>query len=142
VKLSKCTIAERVQWIVDNTHRIARVASHPMADVWWTEADDPLQFFAFCCEWAQFAALFRQGKGAEYVCALPVAMDGTCNGLQHFAAMLRDEQGAAAVNVTPQERPEDIYQRIMDEVTGMLERGLLMNRWPACGSRVDCSTGS
>lgn len=47
-------------------------------------------------------------------------MDGTCNGLQHFAAMLRDEPGGALVNLTPSEVPQDLYQRVADRVVEIL----------------------
>ena len=121
LKLSRCTLQERVDWIVDHTRLIEQVAADPFADLWWTKADGPLQFYAFCVEWAAYAKMDRQGMGQQYECALPCAMDGTCNGLQHFSAMLRDEVGAEAVNVSPSDRPQDIYQRIADVVLKRLE---------------------
>lgn len=120
VKMSKLTLQERVDWIVAHTHEIEAAASDPFSNTWWATADDPLQFFAFCVEWAGYVALAREGRGAEYVCSLPCAMDGTCNGLQHFAAMLRDEQGAQVVNVTPNVRPGDVYNNICETVTSKL----------------------
>jgi DNA-directed RNA polymerase len=53
----------------------------------------------------------------------PVALDGSCNGLQHFSAMLRDAVGGAAVNLTPAPAPADIYQEVADVATRKL-RGL------------------
>ena len=32
---------------------------------------------------------------------IPIPVDGTCNGAQHYAAMTRDEKGAYGVNVKP-----------------------------------------
>src|SRR5262249_36113216 len=88
---------------------------------------------AFCLEWATFK---REGFG--FISSLPIALDGTCNALQHYAAMLRDEKSGEAVNLTPPastgfvipgfdpdsdeepefqvEPPQDIYQRAADEV--------------------------
>lgn len=43
---------------------------------------------------------------------LPVHMDGSCNGLQHYAAMGGDELGAALVNLSPSERPQDVYSGV------------------------------
>ena len=40
---------------------------------------------------------------------MPIALDGTCNGLQHYAAMLRDEVGGKAVNLVPSDKPSDVY---------------------------------
>ncbi len=46
-------------------------------------------------------------------------MDGSCNGLQHYAALGRDEHGALAVNVIRAEDsdfPQDVYTIVLDEV--------------------------
>jgi len=118
-KFSKMTIDERVQWVYSHTADIKRVADDPFGDLWWSTADDPLQFFAFCCEWRNL--MHADDKNEEYICSLPVSMDGSCNGLQHFSAMLRDEIGGAAVNVLPQIRPQDIYQYIAEAVLNKLE---------------------
>ncbi len=132
-KLSKLSIDERVRWIEDNTERIERVAEGPFDDTWWIGADAPLQFLAFCFEWAGYAAMRREGRGDEYICALPVAMDGTCNGIQHLSAMLLDKEGGSSVNLTPGDRPQDFYQYLADGVLERLEKeGLeteLARRW-------------
>src|SRR3546814_16441857 len=49
---------------------------------------------------------------SDLVSRIPVALDGSCSGLQHFSAMLRDEEGGAAVNLLPAERPQDVYKRV------------------------------
>lgn len=121
LKLSKATLQERCNWIVTHTLDIEAIAADPFSNTWWHTADDPFQFYAFCVEWAGYVAAARKGEGEEYVCSLPCAMDGTCNGLQHFAAMLRDQSGGEAVNLVPQDRPQDIYQRIADDVLRQLE---------------------
>jgi DNA-directed RNA polymerase len=41
----------------------------------------------------------------EFVSHLPVPLDGSCNGLQHLAAMGRDVVGAQATNIVPAEVP-------------------------------------
>lgn len=117
IKLSKLTIAERVQWIEEHTDEIRQCAQSPMSVTWWMKAEEPFQFLAFCNEWDNWK---EQGEG--YVCSLPVAIDGSCNGLQHFSAMLRDEVGAKAVNVTPNDRPSDIYQIVADKVLDELQQ--------------------
>ena len=120
VKLSKGTLSERVAWVQAHTKDIEAVANDPFSHRWWTEADEPLQFFAFCVEWAGYTDSQRMGR--PYSSCLPCGMDGTCNGLQHFAAMFRDPIGGEAVNVIPTERPQDIYQRVADRVMARLER--------------------
>jgi len=88
-----------------------------MGDLWWTEADKPWCFLAWVFE---YAAFLREGYG--YVSSLPLSVDGSCNGLQHFSAMLRDPVGGAAVNLIPSETPADIYQRVADRVVWKLEQ--------------------
>jgi DNA-directed RNA polymerase len=155
-KLSKLSIDERVRWIEEQSERIERVAADPFSDPWWTEADSPLQFLAFCFEWAGYAALRREGRGHEYVCALPVAMDGTCNGIQHLSAMLLDAEGGRSVNLTAEERPQDFYQDLADGVLKRLraaaptnelarlwlERDGLVNRKLAKGPGMTFSYGA
>jgi DNA-directed RNA polymerase, mitochondrial len=45
----------------------------------------------------------------EYESSIPVHQDGTCNGLQHYAALGGDPEGAAQVNLAPGDRPSDVY---------------------------------
>lgn len=115
-KVSKWTLQERVEWIEAHAARIRGTALAPAGDLWWIEADKPWQFLAFCFEWRK--ALI---EGPEYVSHLPVSVDGACNGLQHFAGMLRDRAGAKAVNVWPNERPEDVYDRVAQVVLDLLQ---------------------
>lgn len=121
-KAATATLDERVQWIHDHSEQIEQAGADPFTHHWWLEADEPFQFLAFCIEWMQFIKANEEDK--EYVCGLPISMDGSCNGLQHFCAMWRDEEGAEAVNVVPTERPQDIYQRVAARVVGELEKQL------------------
>jgi DNA-directed RNA polymerase len=59
------------------------------------------------------SALVRQGWGFET--RLPCAADGSCNGLQHLSAILRDEQGGRATNLTASKLPQDIYTQVAEE---------------------------
>ncbi len=43
-------------------------------------------------------------------------MDGSCNGLQHYAALGRDKVGGTAVNLCPFDEPQDVYSGVMEEV--------------------------
>jgi DNA-directed RNA polymerase len=71
------------------------------------------------------------------VSGLPVAQDGSCNGLQHFSALLRDEIGGKAVNLIPGDVPEDVYQRIADKVLSKLEERCAYSWFAPRGSRQD-----
>ena len=112
----KCSYDERVAWIDARRDQWCAVARDPLGyrDL-WKDADKPYQFLAFCFEYADYV---EQGDAHE--CRLPVALDGSCNGLQHFSAMLRDAVGGRAVNLLPAERPADIYQDVADVCTAKL----------------------
>lgn len=107
----KVSLEARVKWVQDREAEILACAADPYSNKLWADADKPFQFLAFCIDWAAFK---REGFG--YLSSIPVAMDGSCNGLQNFSAMLRDAVGGEAVNLVPQELPADIYQKVADKV--------------------------
>jgi DNA-directed RNA polymerase len=111
----KASLEDRIGWIEDHEEAIIQSADDPSSTSFWMRADKPWQFLAFCFEWAGFC---RQGFG--FMSRLPVALDGTCSGIQHFSAMLRDEEGGRAVNLIAGETPEDIYQRVCDKAVKVL----------------------
>jgi len=115
----KSSYDARVQWIEDRHEDWLRAADDPIgAREVWQDADKPYQFLAFCFEYAEAHRL-----GDAFRSRLPVALDGSCNGLQHFSAMLRDAVGGAAVNLTPGDEPADIYSEVAEVCTRKL-RGL------------------
>ncbi|KAM7536175.1 hypothetical protein Aperf_G00000090814 [Anoplocephala perfoliata] len=81
---------------------------------WWCEQEEPWQTLACCRE---LTAALRYSTGpANYVNHLPVHQDGSCNGLQHYAAMGRDERGAVSVSLEDCERPRDVYTDVAEVV--------------------------
>lgn len=106
--VDKVPFEERVDWVMANHEAIIDSAANPLdGQRFWTTADEPYLALAACFEWAGYT---REGPG--FVSHLPVALDGSNSGLQHFSAMLRDPVGAAAVNLIPAERPQDIYAQV------------------------------
>jgi len=116
----KVPFGERRKWVEDNQHHILASAADPLGYSWWQDADSPFCFLAFCFEWAGYVA-----EGLDFVSHLPIAMDGTCNGLQIFSLMLRDEEGGRAVNVLPSDKPQDIYGIVAERTVGKLKAKLL-----------------
>jgi DNA-directed RNA polymerase len=49
-----------------------------------------------------------------------VHQDGSCNGLQHYAALGRDREGAYQVNLGATERPGDVYTYVANMVIQMV----------------------
>jgi DNA-directed RNA polymerase, mitochondrial len=118
-KVSQMTLDEREALVYDTLNTaIIKAGRDPIAHAWWMGADEPIQFLAFCIEWMRF---WDSEQSPEFISTLPIAIDGTCNGLQHFSALLRDPIGGEAVNLVPLERPNDIYATIAEHVTEQLE---------------------
>ena len=113
----KLPFTERRAWVEGNSLRIVQTACDPLVDYWWTEAEEPFQFLAFCFEWAGY---MRQGEG--YCCSLPVAVDGSNNALQHFSALLRDKDLGEATNMLPVDTPRDVYGEICAIINGVIEK--------------------
>ncbi|MGN6548396.1 MAG: DNA-directed RNA polymerase [Pararhizobium sp.] len=113
--IDKVDFADRIEWVGKNERDIVRSALDPVGYRWWTEADKPWCFLAFCREWTGYAA-----DPSTFVSHLPIALDGSCNGLQHFSAMLLDDVGGSAVNLMPAAKPQDIYQVVADRVMAQL----------------------
>ena len=85
---------------------------------WWLKAEDPWQCLSTCFELAQ---ALRSPDPALFESSLPVHQDGTCNGMQHYAALGGDVRGAKAVNLENGDRPADIYSRVVDIVNRVVE---------------------
>jgi DNA-directed RNA polymerase, mitochondrial len=122
----KASFEDRVNWVQDNEDEILAIATDPFNNRGWcstvgdVEIDKPWQFLAFCFEWKGFTE-----HGDSFVSKLPVAMDGSCSGIQHFSAMLRDEVGGHAVNLVPRELPADVYQLVANKVIEQVEEDVL-----------------
>lgn len=101
----KCSFAERVAWVNEHVALLHDSAACPLdGKRFWQTAKKPWQALAACFELGGVASC-----GAEYVSHIPVALDGSCSGLQHFSALLHDADGAATVNLVPSDTPRDVY---------------------------------
>ncbi|XP_068836752.1 DNA-directed RNA polymerase, mitochondrial isoform X10 [Capricornis sumatraensis] len=89
-------------------------AERPMTGrKWWMEADEPWQTLACCME---IARVVHSPDPTTYISHFPVHQDGSCNGLQHYAALGRDSTGAASVNLSPSDLPQDVYSEVAAQV--------------------------
>jgi DNA-directed RNA polymerase len=118
-EVDKESFDKRVAWVEANTHKIIEVSKDPINNRWWAEAEDQWQFLAFCFEWADMVLNYG-GDTRQFPSHLSIQLDGTCNGLQNFSALLRDEDGGKATNVVPQDTPSDIYQEVADVLIEMV----------------------
>lgn len=113
-KIDKAPFDDRVKWVDDNMHRIRVMMICPKEDLWWSTADKPFLFLAAC------EAL----TSTDVNCSIPVSFDGSCSGLQHLAAMMRDEKTAALVNLSATDRPGDVYRTVAELAKVVIEADL------------------
>lgn len=113
------TLKQRVQWVALMSDLICESAQEPLECTWWREVGGKtaFQFLAFCFAWHDYKTLGSMAK-----CSLPIHLDGTCNGLQHIAALTKDETMAKAVNILPGE-PNDIYLSVAEAVQKQASNG-------------------
>ena len=67
------------------------------------QADDPFQMLAACMD---LRSALTAPHPEAHLSSVAVHQDGSCNGLQHYAALGRDARGGAAVNLAPADRPQ------------------------------------
>lgn len=121
----KASLSEREQFAMENLNSVIDSATKPLTGSrWWLKAEDPWQCLAACIE---LNSAISSPDPSRYVSHLPVHQDGTCNGLQHYAALGGDAWGAKQVNLEPGDRPADVYTAVADIVKAQIaqekERG-------------------
>ncbi|KAH3903034.1 related to DNA-directed RNA polymerase, mitochondrial [Saccharomycodes ludwigii] len=116
----KTPFQDRVKYAEEHLADIKDSAEHPIdGKGWWKEADKPWQALATCIELNEAHKLKNP---EDYVSHQPVHQDGTCNGLQHYAALGGDIEGATQVNLVPSSRPQDVYAYVAKLVVQRLEK--------------------
>ncbi|KAK9814262.1 hypothetical protein WJX72_003057 [[Myrmecia] bisecta] len=106
----KLALGERKTFVDRHLAKVIDSAERPFdGSRWWLEADSPWQLLATCMDIREALA---SGNHRTYVSRLPVHQDGSCNGLQHYAALGRDLSGGQAVNLMQADKPQDVYSKI------------------------------
>ena len=108
----KQSFADRVAYVDENMENVRQAVADPLGEFggWWKAADDPWQCLAACYELTE---ALDSGNPESYISHLPIHQDGTCNGLQHYAALGGDRYGAEHVNLVPGKKPQDIYSEVL-----------------------------
>jgi len=106
----KSSLQERLNYANEIMDDILDSADNPLTGRgWWKTADDPWQTLATSME---IADAMRSPDPTQFVSHQPVHQDGSCNGLQHYAALGHDSYGAKQVNLMPADRPQDVYEEV------------------------------
>jgi DNA-directed RNA polymerase len=112
--LDKASFDDREAFANEHVADIIDSATNPLnGQRWWLKAEEPWQCLATCFELRGALALDDPTK---FVSHMPVQQDGTCNGLQHYAALGGDTWGAKQVNLEPGEKPADVYSAVAELV--------------------------
>ncbi|KAI4257620.1 MAG: hypothetical protein LQ352_001606 [Teloschistes flavicans] len=116
----KASFAERIMFVENHQSDIFDSANEPLRGRrWWLEAEDPWQCLAACKE---LHNALKSPDPHRFVSKLAIHQDGTCNGLQHYAALGGDSLGARQVNLEPSDRPSDIYTGVAELIKGDIEK--------------------
>jgi DNA-directed RNA polymerase len=67
-------------------------------NLWWQKSEEKWQTLACCME---INDAIKSGNPENFISYYPIHQDGSCNGLQHYAALGRDQDGAESVNLAP-----------------------------------------
>lgn len=110
----KASLSDRAQFPIDHIEEIRDSVADPLGGKkWWLGAEDPWQCLATCQE---LVKALDSPVPEEFISHLPVHQDGSCNGLQHYAALGGDAAGARQVNLEPGDKPADVYTGVCDLV--------------------------
>ncbi|SKB49102.1 DNA-directed RNA polymerase [Sphingopyxis flava] len=115
--VDKVSFGERVEWVGEHAAQIIDSALNPLdGERFWTTADSPWMALAACMEYVGFL-----DQGEDFISHLPIPLDGSNSGLQHFSALLRDPEGAAAVNLVPSGEPQDVYSVVAERAQAVVD---------------------
>ena len=112
---------DRARWTEQNWKIIEAALDAPedKPDVWGADAP----WCMFSAAW-ELREAYRSGNPEKYCTGIPVHMDATCSGLQHFSALLRDPVGGLYVNLIDPNQcgpKQDIYSRVATAALEMIK---------------------
>ena len=116
-EVDKEPFEDRIKWIDSHKEDILKSAKDPINEDFWKQADEPFEFLAFCFEYEKYIS-----NPHNFYTALPIAIDGSNNGLQHISTLLRDKDSARKVNVLPTDRVADIYKEVAKSTKDLLKQ--------------------
>jgi DNA-directed RNA polymerase len=114
--VDKVSFDDRAKYVDDHMDDWRAVTADPHGTTELWEDDAPKKNASFQRLAAIFDLIMAIDEGKSQV---PVQLDGACNGIQHWAAMTRDENIGPQVNLTPTDKPNDVYQLVADGCTDL-----------------------
>lgn len=118
--VDKFSLEGRITFTENHLDDIFDSADNPLEGKrWWLNAEDPFQCLAVCINLSE---AIRSSSPEKFISHIPVHQDGSCNGLQHYAALGRDKLGAATVNLVAGDKPADVYSGIAARVLDIMKK--------------------
>ena len=115
--VDKVIFEDRIRWVESNMANLVSFANNPFSpeSIKFVEnhTDDFWQALSVSRE---IRDAMNSATPENFLSNLPVHQDGSCNGLQHYAALGRDTFGAKAVNIVPSDKVEDVYSVVLELV--------------------------
>ena len=110
ISVDKFSLEDRVNWFNNNWGLIEDTANNGTLH----KCEKPVVFLACCFEWCKIADM--EDNNETPMSNLPVAIDGTCNGYQHSAALSRDSKTGALVALEDSVIPHDLYVKVAQKL--------------------------
>lgn len=120
----KITFAERIKWVDDNMVMLKAIHDNPYDTRKFWCSDKKKKNTTF----QRLAAIFELFR-TDGLTQLPVQMDGSCNGIQHWAAIMKDKAIGKMVNLFDTGEPQDVYAFVADRCTNMMVEDAKENEW-------------
>lgn len=118
--IDKVPMEDRVKFTEENMENIRKSVENPYdTNGWWTKGEKPWQVLGVCMELVE---AYNCPDPTKFISHIPVHQDGSCNGLQHYAALGGDSEGAYQVNLSPADKPQDVYSFVASLVIKRLEK--------------------
>ena len=105
----KIPFDQRAKWVEDNMDMFRKINDDPYEHRSYWVSDKKKKNPSF----QRLAAVFDLCR-TDGMTQVPVQMDGSCNGVQHWAALTRDSYLAKKVNLIKTNNPQDLYQYVAD----------------------------
>lgn len=116
----KDTFDNRVRWVKRQEKNLRKIFEDPYTETSWMDNETKKKNPSF----QRLAAIFDFITAIDTgYSSIPVQLDGSCNGSQHWSAIMRDADLAAKVNVAPTDKPGDLYQLVADTATEICGEG-------------------
>ena len=122
--IDKVSFEDRVQWVEDNMKMLSAINDDPVNTLELWEDDAKKKNTSF----QRIAAVFELFR-KDGLTQLPVNIDGSCNGIQHWAAISRDPVIGRMVNLLPGSKPNDAYAYVAGLIAQIFEDNRVNDEW-------------